>query len=150
MAKTCAPGFERQRDGDRAGAGADIQHDVAGSDARQAGFHQVLGLRAGNQDIRRDAEIAAVEFLAAGDVLRRLALQALVQIAAVVDPGDFASALLRDARRDRRVRGWSAWASSTSAVRRGAAMASSSRSLVPWRRAVWMVIDSVTGANAAR
>ncbi len=35
-------------------------------------------------------ELAAVELLAAGDVLRRLALHALVQIAAVVNPPDLA------------------------------------------------------------
>ena len=56
----------------------------------QGRFHQVLGLRARDQNIRRHAEIAAVKFLAAGDVLRRLALQALVQIAAVVNPPYFA------------------------------------------------------------
>ena len=39
---------------------------------------------------RRDAELAAVEFLNAGDVLRRLALHALMQVAPVVNPPDLA------------------------------------------------------------
>ena len=93
-------GFERQRDGDRARACADVQHHVAGLDARRGSLPPVLGFGAGNQDVRRHAELAAVEFLAAGDVLRRLALQALVQVAAVVDPGRSRSVLLRDGRRD--------------------------------------------------
>jgi len=41
-----------------------------------------------NQYVRIDAEVAPIKFLAAGDVLRWLPLHPLVQIAAVVDPGD--------------------------------------------------------------
>ena len=51
-----------------------------------AAFDEVLGFRARNEDVGRDAEVAAVEFLVAGDVLCRLAFDALVEIAAVVDP----------------------------------------------------------------
>ena len=37
----------------------------------QGGFDQVFGFGARDQDVRSDAEFAAVEFLAAGDVLGR-------------------------------------------------------------------------------
>ncbi len=49
----------------------------------------MLGFGARNQNIRCDTKFAAVEFLAAGDVLGGFALEALVQVAAVVDPGYF-------------------------------------------------------------
>ncbi len=61
----------------------------AGLDAGEARFYQVLGFGARDQDVGRYAEIAAVEFLAAGDVLRGFALESLVEVAAVMDPGYF-------------------------------------------------------------
>src|ERR1039458_4881347 len=76
------------RKGGEEGTCADIQNFVTWANAREGRFHQMLGFGARNQDIRRDAEFSAVEFLTAGDVLRRLTLQALVQVAAVVDPGN--------------------------------------------------------------
>ena len=107
---------------------------------RQSGFHHVLGLGAGNQHVRRDAELAAVELLALGDVLGRLALQALVQVAAVVQPLHFAAAPVRDGREIDAV--------AVEGVRRAAlrrsgaatAIAASSKSCVPWSSAVWTVI----------
>ena len=83
-------GFECQSDCDCAGACADVDDNIARLDASDGRFDQVLGFRARDQDVRRHAEIAAVKFLAAGDVLGRLALHPLVQVAAVVDPGDLA------------------------------------------------------------
>ena len=49
-------------------------------------FHHVLGLRARNQHVGRHAELAAVELLPPGDVLRGFAVETLVQVAAVVQP----------------------------------------------------------------
>jgi|SRR5580704_8406361 hypothetical protein len=49
----------------------------------------MFGFGAGNQDIRGDAKIPAVELLASGDVLGRFALETFVKIAAIVDPCDF-------------------------------------------------------------
>ena len=46
----------------------------------------MLGFGARDQHVRRHAEFAPVELLAAGDVLRGFALHALVQVAAVVQP----------------------------------------------------------------
>ncbi|HML18676.1 MAG TPA: hypothetical protein VK419_16710, partial [Bryobacteraceae bacterium] len=43
-----------------------------------------------NQHLGRDAKFPSVELLNAGDVLRRLSLQTLVQVTAVVDPPDLA------------------------------------------------------------
>ncbi len=55
----------------------------------------MLRLRPRNQHVRVDAEIAAIKFLPAGDVLRRFALHPLVQIAAVMNPGDLGQLFLR-------------------------------------------------------
>ena len=46
----------------------------------------MLGLRARDQDVRRHAEIAAVEFLVPRDVLGGFAAEPFVQVAAVVQP----------------------------------------------------------------
>ena len=98
---------------------------------RQRGFDHVLGFGAGNQHVGRDPELAAVELLPSGDVLGGLALQALVQVAAVVQPLDPVTARARDGRRGRRARGRGRCASSTSAVSRGTATPASSSSRAP-------------------
>src|SRR5215469_161274 len=54
----------------------------------------MLGFGTRNQNFGRDAELAAVEFLAFRDVLRGLSLRALVQVAAVMDPFHLAQFLL--------------------------------------------------------
>ena len=69
----------------------------------QRGFDQVFGFGPRDQHVRRHAKFAAVEFLRAGDVLRRLALHA-----ARADSGRSGSTPpravpARNARRDRRV-----------------------------------------------
>src|SRR5579864_3371352 len=55
----------------------------------------MLGFGAGNEYVGRYLKIAAIELLMAGDVLGRFAVQALMKIAAVVDPGDFAEFIFR-------------------------------------------------------
>ena len=55
----------------------------------------MLGFGAGNQDIRSNAKIPTVEFLASGDVLGRFALQTLVKIAAKMDPRDLGEFFFR-------------------------------------------------------
>ncbi len=60
-----------------------------------ARLHQMLGFGTRDQHIRCHAKIAAVKLLASGDVLRRFALQPLVQIAAVVDPFDLGQFFFR-------------------------------------------------------
>ena len=60
-----------------------------GSILAERRFDHVLGLRAGNQHVGRDGEVSPVELLFFGDVLRGLAADALVQVAAVVNPGEF-------------------------------------------------------------
>src|SRR2546430_4016982 len=88
-----SPGFECQRNGDRARAGSYINYAARAQNHR--GFDNVLSLRARDQDVRSDAEVAAVELLNPGDLLRRLALEALMQVAAVVDPPDLAEFFVR-------------------------------------------------------
>ena len=83
-----------QRDSQRAGTGADIEHAPRAARQFQRDFHHVLGLRARDQHVRRHAEIAAVEFLMPGDVLRGLAAEPFVQVAAVVQPLHLAQFLL--------------------------------------------------------
>src|SRR5260370_12107889 len=55
----------------------------------------MLSLRPRNQDVARHAEIAAVEFLSPCNVLRGLALQPLVQVAAIVQPCHIAQLFIR-------------------------------------------------------
>lgn len=81
-------GFEREGDGDRSGAGADIEDGSSGAGER--GFNQVLGFGAGDEDVGGDAKFAAVKFLDAGDVLGRRSAETLMKIAAVVDPPELA------------------------------------------------------------
>jgi len=52
-------------------------------------FNDVFGFRPRDQHIRRDAEFATVEFLNSRDLLRRLALKTLMQVAPIVDPPNF-------------------------------------------------------------
>ena len=59
------------------------------------GFDQQLRFGPGNQDIARNRELAAIKFLMLRDVLGRFAFEALVEIASVVDPLDFAKFLFR-------------------------------------------------------
>src|SRR6267143_4401043 len=74
-------------DRDATGAGADVGDlqafaaecllvagaNFADGEAVERDFDDVLGFRAGNQDVRRDLKFEAPEFLFAGEVLRRLA-----------------------------------------------------------------------------
>src|SRR5205807_4033071 len=87
--------FQRQGNTDRPRACANVQDNVSRPDAGQRSLDQMLSLRSGNQNIRRHAKFAAIEFLTPGNVLRRLALQPLVQIAAIVQPCYFTEWLLR-------------------------------------------------------
>ncbi len=50
----------------------------------------MFGFGPGNQNVGRHAKLAAVKLLPARDVLRRFSLKALVQVAAVVNPGALA------------------------------------------------------------
>lgn len=50
----------------------------------------MLGFGAGYEDVGGDAKIAAIKFLDAGDVLGGCSVEALMEIAAVVDPPDLA------------------------------------------------------------
>jgi hypothetical protein len=86
--------FESKGDGNGPGAGADVDDSASGGQALQDGFDEKLSFRTGNQDGRCNPEIAAVEFLASGDVLGRLAADAFVQVAPVVNPLDFPEFLL--------------------------------------------------------
>ena len=86
-------GLQLQRDGDCAGPASDVEKTTAAQSERC--LHHVLGLRAGNQDVGCDVEGASIELLHPGDVLGGLSAQALVKIAAVVQPFDFAQLLLR-------------------------------------------------------
>lgn len=69
---------ERKRMGERDGDGPRTGADVGDADGRvagqplQRGFHEVFGFRARDEDVGRDAEREAVEFLFSGDVLDRL------------------------------------------------------------------------------
>ena len=54
----------------------------------------MLRFRPRNQHILRHAELAAKELLLSGDELRGLSVQALVQIAAIVQPLDLMQLLL--------------------------------------------------------
>ncbi len=85
-------GLQRERDANGAGAGADIENRRCQSCATelQCGLDRVLGFRPRDQHGWRDEELASVEFLAAGNVLRRLALHAFMQITAIVNPPNFA------------------------------------------------------------
>ena len=83
-----------ERHGDAAGAGPDVG-DVQFGSKRKVGagegerrLHDLLGFRTRNQDRGVDEKVEAPEFLVAGDVLRRLAVEALAQIASVVNPLD--------------------------------------------------------------
>ncbi len=53
----------------------------------------MLGLRARNQHVPRDAKFAPIEFLTARNILRGLTLHPLVQIAAIVQPLHLAEVL---------------------------------------------------------
>jgi hypothetical protein len=86
--------FQSQRDGNGAGAGAYVDDPAPGWQTIQDGLDKKFRFGSGDQDGGRDTEIAAVELLASGDVLGWLAGDALVQVAAVVDPLDFAEFLL--------------------------------------------------------
>ena len=83
----CGGQFVRQRDGDAAGAGAHIRDAKFFVAARRAcfwtypqaferNFDHMLGFRPRNQNVGRDFEIQAPEFLMAGEVLRRDAARA--------------------------------------------------------------------------
>ena len=79
----CQHGHARfERDGDRDGAGAstDIEDSPAPvlANRRDRRFHQVLSLRAWNQDVGPNMEIPPIELLPVSDVLRRLPLQPLM------------------------------------------------------------------------
>src|SRR5260370_1226146 len=50
--------------------------NVAEAEAVECDFNDVLGFRAGDQDVRSDLELEAPEFLLAGEVLRWLAVRA--------------------------------------------------------------------------
>jgi len=79
--------FLRQRDGDAAGARADVDQrdaftrsagraagpNLADREAVKGDFDEMLGFRARNQDLRRDLEFEPPEFLFASEVLRGLA-----------------------------------------------------------------------------
>ncbi len=87
--------FQRQSDRNRARAGSDVHDNIVRFYALDGRFHQMLGFRTRDQDIRCYAKIAAVKLLPSRDVLRRLAFQPLVQIAAIVDPGDLGQLFFR-------------------------------------------------------
>src|SRR5207244_2716510 len=87
--------FESERNRDCARAAAHIQYRVTWLDTSQSSLHQVLGLGAWDENVRRYAEFAAVEFLTLGNVLRGLAPEAFVQIASVVQPSDFVQLFFR-------------------------------------------------------
>src|ERR1035438_1702934 len=52
-------GFQLERDGERAGAGADVENAADGGGDLQGRLHHVLGFGTGDQHIGSDAEIAA-------------------------------------------------------------------------------------------
>src|SRR5207248_7652154 len=79
--------FERQANRNGSRATTNVQHGVLGLDARHGGFDQVFSLGSRDQYIGRDAELTAMELLPSGDVLGGLALETLVQISAIVQPG---------------------------------------------------------------
>ena len=65
-----------ERDGDGSGAGADVDDAEMGVGLGvgpvEDGLDEVFGFGAGDEDVGRDAEVEAEEFLRAGDVLERL------------------------------------------------------------------------------
>jgi hypothetical protein len=81
-------GFEGKCDADAAGAGADIEDSHAGLEEGEGEFDEEFGFGAWDENAGFDAEVAAVELLAFGDVLGGLALEALMEIAAEVNPGE--------------------------------------------------------------
>ena len=94
-AHTSARRFERERDRDRAGPAADIDDTSPLERTRSsAAVTTMLGFGAGNQHVGRDREVAPVEFLLLGDVLRRLAASS-----AGADSGRSESRRVRSARR---------------------------------------------------
>ena len=84
--------LQTQRHGNGARPATDI-HNPPRTQFQGSLDHQ-FRLRPRNQNIRRDAEFAPIEFLAPSNVLCRLTVQAFVQIAAVMDPLDFAQLTL--------------------------------------------------------
>ena len=140
--------LQRQSDRDRARACADIHDNIARLDAGDGGFHQMLGFRARNQHIGCHAKIPAIKLLATGDVLGRLAVQAFVQVAAVVNPGDLGQIVI-----------WMRVKIGAIVLERvhqknfgGEARRDDGfvlEELVPWRRAVWMVKLELAGGFAA-
>ena len=65
----------RDGHGDRAGAGAHIQHASAGGQAGQSQFDQQFGFGTGNQYIGRHAQHQAIEFALPDQIGDRFALQ---------------------------------------------------------------------------
>ena len=86
--------FERQRYSDCAGARTGVDDESAGRDLLESGCDEVLGLGPRDQNVRTDQKLAAVELLAFGDVLGRLAFEALMQVAAVMYPAGFREVLI--------------------------------------------------------
>ena len=91
--------FQRECHRDGSGTAADVDDAIAWTMRRERRFDHMLGLGAGNQDVGRDREVSAVEFLCLGDVLRGLAADALVQVAAEVNPGEFGKLVVEWANR---------------------------------------------------
>jgi len=79
--QNASDGFQRECNRDGAGP---VRHParIATADSGERGFHQCSVFGAWDKHIGRDAKVAAVEFLAVRDVLRGLAVQSLVEIAA--------------------------------------------------------------------
>jgi hypothetical protein len=81
-------GFEGEGNADAAGAGSDIEDAHAGLEMGQGELDEEFCFRTRDEDAGFDAEVAAVELLAFGDVLGGLALEALMEIAAEVELGE--------------------------------------------------------------
>src|SRR5207253_2543337 len=71
--------FQRQSHRDAARTGTDIQNPWSWRLQLEDRFDKMLGFGAGNQDIASDAKVAAIEFLAPQDVLKRHAVDAVVK-----------------------------------------------------------------------
>jgi len=92
----------------------------------QGSLDDVLGLGRGISTSGVTRELAPVKLLPSGNVLSRFALQALVQVAPVVQPFEFGKLVFRMAEQINTLAA-DECINSTSAVSRGAAIAASSR-----------------------
>jgi hypothetical protein len=81
--------FGGEGDTDGAGAGAGVSDGAEGLWEGEDELDEVFGFGPGDEDAGGYLEVTGEEFLAAGDVLDGFAGDALVEVAAVVDPGEF-------------------------------------------------------------